>query len=65
MNHKRNYQPLQEIQSDGLYQYEMGYELGADVEEAKTMHKQEYCKDELSQQLRKLNEKQNSRRSKR
>lgn len=32
---------------NSLFQFEMGNELGADIEQEKTMFKDEYCKDKL------------------
>lgn len=55
MDHKRHYQ--NEQVKNNLYQFEMGNELGADIEEEKTMFKQEYCKDQISNNLNKVNEK--------
>ena len=42
MENRRKYNDDQ-VRSD-LQQYEMGLELGADIEEIKTMYKQEYGK---------------------
>lgn len=39
---------LNKQQQNNLFQFEMGNELGADVEQEKTMFKNEYCKDKLN-----------------
>ena len=58
MDHKRHYQNEQ-VQNN-LYQFEMGNELGADIEEEKTMFKKEYCKDQLQNNMNQSCEKQSN-----
>lgn len=47
LNKNREYQNKQ-VQED-LYQFEMGNELGAQLERNKDMHEQEYQKENLNQ----------------
>ena len=44
-NQKRIEQNKKSQSSNDLFQFEMGNELGAELEQDKTMFKNEYCKD--------------------
>lgn len=50
MERKKQYNDKQ-VQED-LYQYEMGIELGADIEAEKRNHKNEYDKENASQDFK-------------
>lgn len=58
MDHKRNYRKDNQVDKN-LFQFEMGNELGAELEEDKALFKNEYAKNQLQNNLRKLNDQQN------
>ena len=62
-NKQREYQSP-EIQED-LYQFEMGNELGAQLEKNKDMHEKEYQKKSIEQHQQEINYSQNQNNQKR
>ena len=61
MERKKQYNEKQ-VQQD-LYQYEMGIELGAEVEEQKQQHQNEYQKDNQCRDYKSNNNQSNNSRS--